>query len=124
MPGRNEQADFPRVAFTRPMAARAVPAYQAGGAGLLGGGGAVRYQGFLDSWNLSGFPTGSRPHWIAPASLPFLEAVAIYGLGVMTDGGPKQLRALAKSYERAPSLRLIALLSPSSTGASETASPV
>lgn len=106
------------------MAARTVPAHQADRAGLRGGGGAVSCQGFLDSWNLSGFPTGSRPHWIAPASLPFLEAVAIYGLGVMTDGGPKQLRALAKSYERAPSLRLIALLSPSSTGASETASPV
>jgi hypothetical protein len=87
------------------VAARAVPAHQAGCDGFAGGAGELK---------VSEFPTCSRPHWIAPASLPFLEAAwAIYGLGVMTDGGPKQLRALAKSYERAPSLRLIALLSPS-----------
>ena len=97
------------------MAQRHISAHQAGCDGFAGGGGELK---------VSEFPTCSRPHWIAPASLPFLEAVAIYGLGVMTDGGPKQLRALAKSYERAPSLRLIALLSPSSTGASETASAV
>ena len=70
------------------MAQRHISAHQAGCDGFAGGGGELK---------VSEFPTCSRPHWIAPASLPFLEAVAIYGLGVIVDGGqnlPTRRKAL------------------------------